>query len=137
LAHNLKLSNLAVNTLAEGASFSDLFDSGYLRIYDGAQPANADTAITTQTLLAELRLSATAFGAVANGVLTANAIVSDSSADATGTAAWARILKSDGTTVILDGSLGVGTFDFTLPTTTIVAGQIVSMSTGVITIPKA
>ena len=51
MANNLKLSNAAVN--AEADALSVLLDNGYLRIYDGTQPANADTPISTQTLLAE------------------------------------------------------------------------------------
>lgn len=48
-------------------------NNGYLRIYDGTRPADPDTAITSQVLLAELRFNATAYGAAANGVAAANA----------------------------------------------------------------
>jgi hypothetical protein len=58
-----------------------------LRIYDGAQPATGDTAITTQNLLAQLRFNATSAPAAAAGVLTFSAFTADSDADATGTAA--------------------------------------------------
>ena len=44
---------------------SDVATSGLLRIYDGAQPTDADTALGAQTLLAELPLSAT-FAAAAS-----------------------------------------------------------------------
>ena len=55
MASNLKLADAAVN--AEADALSDLLDSGYLRIYDSTgtgQPATADTAVTTQRLLADL-----------------------------------------------------------------------------------
>ena len=81
-------------------------NTGWLRIYDGTQPANADTAVSTQNILAELRFGATAFGASVAGVATANAITADSSANATGTATWFRVFKSDGTTALWDGSVG-------------------------------
>ncbi len=104
MALNTKMSDTAVN--AEANALAALANSGYLRIYDGSQPANANTAVSTQNLLAELRFGATAFGGASAGVLTANAITDDSDADATGTAAWFRVLKSDGTTVLWDGSVG-------------------------------
>ena len=41
MPNNLKLSNNVVNPQAD--ALSDLADNGYLRIYDGTQPATADT----------------------------------------------------------------------------------------------
>lgn len=109
------------------------FDSGYLRIYDGAQPAGPDTALGAQVLLAELRFGATAFGAAAAGALTANAITQDSSADATGTAAWYRTLKSDGTTALHDGTVGTASANCIIATVSIVAAAVVSCSAFTIT----
>src|SRR3990167_2236470 len=117
MALNLKLSNFAVNNEAD--SIAAQFNTGYLRIYDGAQAADADTAVGAQVLLAELRFNATAFGAAVAGVLTANAITSDASANATGTAAWYRALKSDGTTVLCDGSVGTSGANCNLNSTAI------------------
>lgn len=128
------LSNLAASAAADAVV--DLADSGYIRIYDGTKAATADTAIGAQVLLAELRFGATAFGAAANGVATANAITSDSSANATGTATWFRVLKSDGTTVLWDGTVGTSGADLNLNTTSIVAGAAVSISSMTYTQPK-
>ena len=126
MATNPKRSNVAVN--AEADAITPLLNSGYLRIYDGTQPTTADTAIGVQVLLAELRWNATAFGAASAGVATANAITSDASANASGTASWFRALKSDGTTVIFDGSVGTSAADLILATTSIVAAAIVDVS---------
>jgi hypothetical protein len=126
IALNPKRSNVAVN--AEADAVCDLLDNGYLRIYDGTQAATADTALGAQVLLAELRWNATAFPAASSGVATANAITSDASANATGTATWFRALKSDGTTVVFDGSVGTGTNDLVLNTTSIVSGATVAVS---------
>lgn len=109
------------------------FNSGYLRIYDGSQPAGPDTALGAQVLLAELRFNATAFGAPSNGVITANAITQDSSADATGTAAWYRTLKSDGTTALHDGTVGTASANCIIATTAIVAAAVVTCSSFTIT----
>ena len=134
MPNNLKLSNNVVNPQAD--ALSDLADNGYLRIYDGTQPATADTAISTQTLLAELRFNATAAPAASNGVLTFNAITQDSSANNTGTASWFRALTSDGTTVLFDGAVGTSGSDMNIATTSIVAGAIVGVSSFVYTVNK-
>lgn len=103
-------------------------NSGYLRIYDGAQPASANTAVSTQTLLAELRFAADAFPPAVAGLLTANTITSDSSANASGTATWFRALRSDGSSVVIDGSVGTANANMIIATTAISAGQTVSCS---------
>lgn len=134
MANNLKLSNEAVN--AEADAFSVLLDNGYLRIYDGTQPATANTAIGSQVLLAELRFNADAAPIAVNGVLTFNAITQDSSANNTGTASWFRALKSDGSTVLFDGAVGVSGCDINIATTAIVAGAIVGVTSAGYTVNK-
>lgn len=104
--------------------------SALLRIYDGTRPATAGTATT---LLAELTCAAVFAPAAASGVLTANAIAQDASANATGTATWFRIVKSDGTTFVLDGNVGTAGSDLNLTTTSIVITQPVSVTSFVIT----
>lgn len=109
--------------------------AGVLKIYDGTQPADADTAVSGQTLLAELTFSDPAFGAASGGVITANSITDDSSANATGTAAWFRVEDSTGTTVF-DGDVttsAAGTGDLQLDSTSITSGQTVSVSSFTIT----
>lgn len=135
MANNLKISNAAAD--AEGDALAPLFDNGYLRIYDGAQPATPDTAVSTQTLLAELRFGNPGISTSANGVLTGAAITDDSSANASGTAAWYRALKSDGTTPISDGSVGTSGCDLNLNSTAISAGAAVSVTSFTHTIPKS
>lgn len=118
MANNPKISNTGVNS--EVNAICALLNNGYLRIYDGTQPADADTPVTTQNLLAELRFNATAFGSSAAGVATANAFTNDSDANATGTAGWFRALESDGTTVIFDGSVGTSGCDLNIDSVSIV-----------------
>lgn len=126
MALNPKYSDTMVN--AEANAVGDALNTGYIRIYDGTQAVNADTAVGAQVLLAELRFGADAFGAAAAGVITAAAITDDSSANATGTATWARILASNGTTVWFDGSAGTGTVNVVLNTASIASGAVVSCS---------
>lgn len=136
MASTFNLSNTAANAAVNGGSLAPLFNSGYLNIYSGTQPANANTALTTQTLLASLRFGATAFGAAVAGVITANAITG-ANAGATGTASFFRCIQSDDTTVICDGSIGTSGADLNLSTTAIVSGTPVQATSITITLPEA
>jgi len=126
MAKNTQLTNLAANTEADALAV--LLNSGYLRLYDGTQPATGDTALAGNTLLAELTFSATAFGAAVAGVITANAIGSDASANATGTATFYRCFQSNGTTAVMDGNVLTSTGNLNLNSTAIQAGATVSCS---------
>lgn len=134
MALNPQRTDAVVNALVD--VMAALLDSGYIRIYNGVQAANADTAVGAQVLLAELRFGATAFGAGVAGVATANAITADSSANATGTASWVRCLKSDGVTVVYDGSVGTATADLILNSTAIVVTAAVSITSLTLTEKK-
>ena len=105
-------------------------NAALLRIYSGTRPATGGTATT---LLAELTCGTPFAAAAVNGVLTLGAITQDSSANATGTATWFRIVQSDGTTFVLDGDVGTSGSDLNLTTTSIVATQPVSISSFTIT----
>jgi len=131
MANNLKYSAALKNARLDQIT-SKVGTSGLLRIYDGTQPASPDTAIGSQTKLAELTCNASAFApAASGGVLTANAI-SGANALATGTAAWFRLCKSDGTAVI-DGTVGTSGTDLIIDNTSINSGQSVSVSSLAIT----
>lgn len=136
MANNFDISNAARSAAADAVV--DLVDggagAGLLRIYDGTKPAGPDTAITTQILLAELTFSDPAFGAASNGVATANAITADSSANASGTATWFRVVTSAGT-AIFDGEVGTSGSDLNLNSTSISAGAEVSVSSFTYTQP--
>jgi hypothetical protein len=112
-----------------------LLNNGFIRIYSGAMPATPETA-ASGTLLAELTFGATAFAAAVNGVATANAITADASANATNTAGYARLLKSDGTSAVFDGDCGAsGSGAFAeLNSTSISAGAEVSCTAMTITL---
>lgn len=102
--------------------YADQLDNGYLRIYGGSVPANADAALGGATLLAELRFSATSAPAASGGVVTMSAITPDASTDAAGTATFYRTFKADGTTVVEQGTVGTSSADLIVPTTTVVLG---------------
>ena len=113
---------------------TDVGTNAYLRIYSGTAPANVGAALSGNTLLAELRGNASAWAAAASsGVLTLNAITSDSSADATGTATFFRWFKSDGTTAVIQGTVNTSGGDLNLNSTSISSGVQVSVSSWTIT----
>lgn len=109
------------------------YNNGYLRVYSGTRPANANTALSGNTLLAELRWNGTAFAASSGGVATANAITQDADADATGTASFVRNFKSDGTTVLSDMSVGTSGAEVILNSLSITIHGVVQASAATIT----
>jgi hypothetical protein len=122
---------VASRNLALDAAF-DVLDSGKLRIYDSTQPADADTALGAQALLADLALGADSFAAASSGSKAANAITQDSSADATGTAAWGSLLTS-GNVRKLDYTVGTSGANLNLNSVGISSGAAVSVSSFTIT----
>lgn len=109
-------------------------NAGRIDIYDGSQPANANTAVTTQVRLASLTFADPNAAAAAAGVLTFNTIQEDSSADATGTATWARIVDGDGNTVF-DCDVGTSGTTIVLNTASIVAAGPVRITSFTLTFP--
>lgn len=97
--------------------------AGYIEFYTGTIPAKPETAPGGgNTKLGTCTCSVTS-GTVASGVYTFSAITMDSSADATGTAAWARVRDGAGNACFdLDVSVTGGTGMVQMPTTSLVAG---------------
>jgi hypothetical protein len=137
MARNTQLASATVNAQAD--ALARLLDSGYLRIYSGTQPASSDTAITDQVLLAELRFNSVSSLAATDGVLTFNAITSDDAANATGTATWFRCVKTNGTSAVLDGTVGAtgSNCNLELATASIVVNARISVTSFVHTVAKA
>lgn len=103
------------------------------KIYTATQPANADTAIGAQTLLATLTFTDPAASSPSGDTITFSAITEDSTADATGTATWARIADSNGTTVF-DCDAGTSSTTIILNTASVVAGGVVRITSATLTI---
>jgi hypothetical protein len=119
-------TRVASRNAALDAAF-DVLNGGFLRIYDGTQPTNADTALGAQVLLAELALSATAFAAASAGSKVANAISDDTSANATGTATWGSLVTS-GNVRVMDFEVGTSGANLNLNSVAIQSGARVSVS---------
>ena len=131
MASNLKYAVTLKNAKLDQITTA-ISTSGKLRIYDGTQPTNPDTALSGNTLLADLALSATFAAAASSGVLTASAITADSSADATGTATFGSLLTSANVRKV-DFTVGTASVDLVLNTASIATGAQVSVSSLTIT----
>ena len=138
--------NLHITDVAQQASmdaFAALIDggagAGYLELYDdtGTQPADADDAVGTSVLLGTLTFSDPAFlGANTAGVTTADTITGDADADATGTALWARVYDSVGTTVFdCNAGEAADVTTITLDNKNIVAGGTIDITLFTLTMP--
>lgn len=119
--------NLAVDAVG------DALNSGTAQVRTGAQPTNVGDA-AQGTLLGTVGFGATAFGAPSTGVVTANAISSDTNADNSGTAGHARLLDS-GAAIHSDATCGQGSGDFNFDNSVIVAGGTIAVSSLTITQP--
>lgn len=137
------MANVRLATAAQQAAMDaivDLIDggsgAGTIKIYTTPQPADANTAVSSQTLLGTLTFSDPAFGATnSSGIATASTITSDTSADATGTAVWARIADSNGAT-IFDCDVGTSGATLNLNTVSVVAGATISVTSFTMTHPS-
>lgn len=138
----MKLSNQAADSML--SAIGTMCNGGTLIIYSGTEPATANTALSGNTVLAQLTMNATAFGAPgasgADRIITAAAITADSSADSSGTATFFRIFDSSGTLVtdvVYQGTAGTSGQQLNLNSTDIIAGGNVSISSLTITMPTA
>lgn len=133
MALNTQISYAAVN--AEADALARLLDNGFLRIYEGTVPTRADDALGAQVLLAEGRFAATSAPAASNGVLTFTVPITDSAANAGGTQTFFRAFKSDGTTVVWQGTAGASGCDLNLPSP-IALGAAINVTSLTYTVPR-
>lgn len=136
---NVRITNAAQQATMD--AFTALINTGgagTIAFYTGTQPADADDAIGSVTLLGTLTFSADAFGdAAVTGTATAGAITGDSSADASGVAAWARIRNGAGTTIFdCDAGEAADSATITLDNKNIVAGGTINITSFTLTMPS-
>lgn len=135
----------AVDAIVDSLDTGTGATTAKVRIYSGSQAASPDAAINTgtNTLLAEINLAATSFGAATTGTGTEAAYIiasaadvpkSDTSANASGTAAWFRAVNKGGTAKI-DGSVATATADMIIDNTSIATGQTVKINSWKIRLP--
>lgn len=130
-----KLTNAVASSLANAIQTA-IGSNGKIVIYNGTggEPATADTAITTQGVLATFTVTGAMFGSASNGVISLVTTPATVAASASGTAAFFRITTSTNT-VILQGTVGTSGQQLNLNTTTITSGVNVSITSGTVTVP--
>lgn len=110
--------------------------SAILKIRTGAAPADCGTA-DSGTVLATLSLPADWMAAASGGTKAMSGTWSDASADATGTAAHFRLYKSDGTTCVMQGTVGTSGTDLIVQNTSFATGQPFQIDSFTLTAPGA
>lgn len=135
---NLRIDTAIRNAMLEviNTALNAGSGAGTCKIYTGTQPANANTALSGNILLGTLTLADPAMSAAGSGSISFASITQDSSADASGTATWARFADSAGNTVF-DCDVGTSGATLNLNTTTIVAGGPIQITSASLTIPAA
>ena len=134
----LQFSTLLRNLMLDGIE-TETGVSAILKIRSGTVPAACSTA-DAGTALAVYNLAADWAAAAAAGAKAFSSLpLSDTTADATGTAAHFRLYKSDGVTCTMQGTVTItgGGGDMTIDNTSIVAGQTVNVTAFTITAPGA
>lgn len=127
LTYAVSMKNQRLNDITNAVGAS-----GFLLIYSGVQPANPDTALSGNVLLAKLPLSTVFAAGASGGVLTANGITAGTGL-ANGSAAWGSLVTSGGVRKV-DFSVGPQAgFDLVLNSATIYAGETVSVTNLTIT----
>lgn len=108
-------------------------NSGVIRCYTGARPANGNAA-QTGTLLGTLTFASTAFAGATGGTATAGTITQDSAADADGTIGHVAVYESGGTTLVGYFTVGTSGAEFNFNTLAVSTGQPISCTSATISI---
>jgi hypothetical protein len=129
----------------------NLLNAGSIYIYSGTEPTTASTALSGNTVLANLAFPATAFPVVGGTSPTTDDVdatarkvvagtIASVTAAASGTATFFRCYKSTGQTtsdVVYQGTCGTSGQQLNLNDTSIISGGNVSITSLKITLPTA
>lgn len=115
---------------------TDLGTSPILKIRTGSAPADC-AAADSGTVLVTMTLPSDWMAAASSGSKAKSGTWQDTSADNTGTAAHFRIYDSGGSTCFIQGTVGAGSGDLSLDSTSITAGQQVTITGFTLTAPGA
>lgn len=137
MANNPQFPDASI--ISQVSNYCTSLNTGFLDIYTGAQPTDANTAVSG-TLLSSNTFSATAFGtptaagSPGSRIVTANAnAIGNATAGNTGTAGYFVLYASNHTTIVGMGSVGTSGADLNLSTLSIVSGGTVSISSFAVT----
>lgn len=139
------ISNTTALAMADAAD--DAYNAGStdanadLSFYDGTPPADADTALGSNTLLAKIELQNPAFGAAADvspgaRITLAGVPLSDSSIDASGTVSFARIHNRNNASR-WQGTVGTSGTDVIINSTALSSGAVLTVTAMTQTMPES
>jgi len=139
MAATFRLSHGAADAAAgdgESTGLGGFIGSGAkIRFYTGGVNTNPESA-PAGTLLGTLAVTGSFAAASGDGKIDTSTIVSDSSADDSGTCASFWVTKSDGTTPVADGNVGTADTTITFDNNVFVEGGTIAMSAFSITVPS-
>lgn len=130
---------MALNNFSAGAR--NAMVDALVDLLDVGAGANGTIEIATAAFASVLAIldftakATNAFGAASGGVATANTIADETSAPATGTAAVFRVKDCDGS-VVWEGTVGSGSGDIDLSSTSITTGDTVAITSWTVTAPS-
>lgn len=128
-------SSVAVRTALGNALIATIGTSPKVQIYSGTQPATCATA-SSGTLLTTFSLGST-WATVTSGVLTFSSTPVASTAVATGTAGYYRIMDTALANCHEQGTVGTSGTDLIIDNASIVSGQTVNITSWTKTYPGA
>lgn len=103
-------------------------NSGYIGIFNGTPPADADAALSGNATLAVLNMATTAFQPAVNGTATSNTLTLEvGGARATGIATFLRAHEIGGA-VVFQATIGTSGAELNLSTVSITAGGPVAIT---------
>lgn len=123
------------------AAFAARCNSGVVKLYNGAIPADVRTALGAQVVLAEAPMGATAFDPTFttngnNRVATATGTpFTDASANVSDTATFFRVFMADTTTPVWQGTVGTADADMIMAETNIITGGPVNIQSMSVSLP--
>jgi hypothetical protein len=130
----IRLNNAMRSQIVNSGIVGGFGTSGILKVYGGTQPSTGGEA-TTQGIIVEI--GSIDWGAATNGTALITG-TKTGTANTAGTATWARLSGSDGTSYIIDGNCGTAsTCDFVIDAVGIASTSIVSLTAATIVQPAA
>jgi len=107
MALELKMANAAVNAQAD--ALARLLDNGWLYLFTRASPLTADAAATVGVLVSKHRFAFVSAPAAVNGVLSFAALsIGVGLVAPSAQPLWYRAIRANGSTPVMQGSVGVG-----------------------------
>lgn len=128
------LAQATANAMANAIT-TYMGNAGKIIIYSGTAPANADAALSGNTVLATFTGGSPVFGSASGGTITLSGVPLTVAASATGTATFFRLYKTDGTTPVFQGTVGTASADLILNTVALTSGVNVTITAGTINMP--